>query len=190
MTVFGYARVSTLGQTLEAQIAQLAEAGCASIVREKASGANLARPQLRRLCRRLKTGDVIVVTRIDRFARSARDLLNLVSTVRDQGAAFRSLAESWDTSTPVGQLMLTVLAGIAEYEREIIRARTLEGRHLAKMKGVRFGRPPKLNPGQRDLALKRAEAGESQLVIASSLGVSYSTISRIVSRESRLLGAG
>jgi DNA invertase Pin-like site-specific DNA recombinase len=179
MTTFGYARVSTVGQTLEVQNTQLTLAGCSQIVCEKASGANTKRVQLEALLDLISPGDVLVVTRLDRFARSARDLLNLVFAVRDKGAIFKSIAESWDTSTPVGKLMLTVLAGIAEYEREIIWARTMEGRSLARTKGVRFGRPPKLNSQERLCAIARRQAGEAHHLIAASYSVSVSTISRL-----------
>lgn len=124
----GYARVSTDGQTLAAQDAQLHAAGCVKVYSEKVSGAQTDRVELTKLLRRLDTGDVLIVTRLDRLARSTRDLLNILDTVAKAGAGFRSLADAWaDTTTPHGRLMLTVLGGLAEFERELIRARTGEG---------------------------------------------------------------
>lgn len=180
MTVYGYARVSTNGQTLAAQDAQLAAAGCAKIYAEKVSGARSDRAELAKLLRRLKDGDVVIVTRLDRLARSTRDLLNILDTVSKAGAGFKSLGDSWaDTTTPHGRLMLTILGGLAEFERELIVARTSEGRVRAKARGVHMGRPHSMTPHQRQEALARREAGETLMDIARSYGVSHSTISRL-----------
>ena len=139
MTAFGYARVSTDGQTLDAQVAELSAAGAAKVYREKVSGALSSRVQLSRALAALGEGDVLLVTRLDRLARSTRDLLNTLAAIAEKGAGFRSLRDTWaDTTTPHGRLMLTVLAGLAEFERELIRARTGEGRKRAKARGVRF----------------------------------------------------
>jgi DNA invertase Pin-like site-specific DNA recombinase len=120
------------------------------------------------------------VTRLDRLARSTRDLLNVLATVSERGASFRSIADAWeDTTTPHGRLMLTVLGGLAEFERELIRARTDEGRKRAQARGVRFGRRPKLTPHQIQEALARREAGEAVTEIGRSYNVSHSTISRL-----------
>jgi DNA invertase Pin-like site-specific DNA recombinase len=141
---YGYARVSTDGQTLDAQIARLKAAGAEKIFREKVSGARADRPELARLMRTLTSGDVVLVTRLDRLARSTRDLLNTLASISDKQTGFRSLNDTWaDTTTPHGRLMLTVLGGLAEFERELIRARTGEGRKRAQERGVRFGRPRK-----------------------------------------------
>src|SRR5688500_10435414 len=121
MTVYGYARVSTDGQTLDAQIAQLKAAGAERVFREKATGAHANRPELARLLRSLRDGDRVLVTRLDRLARSTRDLLNTLAGIADCKASFRSLGDAWaDTSTAHGRLMLTVLGGLAEFERELI----------------------------------------------------------------------
>jgi DNA invertase Pin-like site-specific DNA recombinase len=145
MTVYGYARVSTDGQTLAAQDAALRAAGCAKVYAEKASGAKADRAELRKVVGRLDEGDVLLVTRLDRLARSTRDLLNTLDEISKRGAGFRSLADAWaDTTTPHGRLMLTVLGGLAEFERELIKARTGEGRARAKAVGVHMGRPSKL----------------------------------------------
>jgi DNA invertase Pin-like site-specific DNA recombinase len=180
MPVYGYARVSTDGQTLDAQIAQLKAAGAEKVFREKVSGARAERPELARLLRKLAPGDRILVTRLDRLARSTRDLLNTLAAMGDKNAGFRSLNDAWaDTTTPHGRLMLTVLGGLAEFERELIRARTGEGRERAKARGVRLGRKPKLNSHQRREALKRREAGEPLAEIARTYDVHHSTISRL-----------
>jgi DNA invertase Pin-like site-specific DNA recombinase len=154
MAIYGYARVSTDGQTLAAQHTALHAAGCAKVFAEKISGAITDRPELAKVLAQLGAGDVLVVTRLDRLARSTRDLLNILDTVARAGAGFKSLADTWaDTTTPHGRLMLTVLGGLAEFERELIRARTGEGRKRAQASGVRFGRPPKLTDEQRTEAL-------------------------------------
>lgn len=178
--IYGYARVSTDGQSVGAQVRQLAGAGCGKVFRETASGAQADRAQLRRALNQLEAGDVLMVTRLDRLARSTRDLLNALATIADKKAGFRSLGDAWaDTTTAHGRLMLTVLGGLAEFERELIRARTGEGRARAKAGGVRMGRPPKLTPHQAREALRRCEAGEASREIARSYNVSHSTISRL-----------
>src|SRR5215467_14987556 len=142
MAIYGYARVSTRDQTLASQDAQLRAAGCTKIYAEKVSGAWSDRPQLAKLLKRLDQGDVLIVTRLDRLARSTRDLLNVLDAVGKAGVGFKSLSDAWaDTTTMHGRLMLTVLAGLAEFERELILARTSDGRARAKARGVRFGRP-------------------------------------------------
>ncbi len=180
MTIYGYARVSTEGQTLTAQEAALREAGAVKVFAEKVSGAALGRKALAKAQAALGPGDVLLVTRLDRLARSTRDLLNILDAIGKAGAGFRSLADAWaDTTTPHGRLMLTVLGGLAEFERELIRARTGEGRIRAKARGVHMGRPAKLNPHQQAEALARREAGEALTDIARTFGVSHTTISRL-----------
>ena len=160
MTIYGYARVSTNGQVLAGQEAELMAAGCGKIYRERVSGAKTDRAELGKLLKRLDVGDVLIVTRLDRLARSTRDLLNVLATVGERKAGFRSLKDTWaDTTTPHGRLMLTVLGGLAEFERELIRARTGEGRKRAQERGVRFGRPalsPTINARKRFSASHRA----------------------------------
>jgi DNA invertase Pin-like site-specific DNA recombinase len=180
MTTYGYARVSTAGQTLASQDSQLHAAGCAKVYAEKVSGAKSDRPELAKVLRRLGAGDVLVVTRLDRLARSTRDLLNILDTIGKAGAGFKSLGDAWaDTTTPHGRLMLTVLGGLAEFERELILARTGDGRTRAKARGVRFGRPPSLTAHQRAEALQRLAEGIAQADLARTYGVSQATISRL-----------
>jgi DNA invertase Pin-like site-specific DNA recombinase len=180
MNCYGYARVSTREQDLTGQVAELLAAGCVKVFKEKASGARGDRAELAKVVKRLELGDVLLVTRLDRLARSTRDLLNVLASVTERGAGFRSLKDSWcDTTTPHGRLMLTVLGGLAEFERELIKARTGEGRERAKAKGVRFGRPLKLSPHQRREALERLNAGDSVVDVANTYGVDRATLYRL-----------
>jgi len=178
--ILGYVRVSTDGQSLDAQVRQLGGAGCEKIYQEKASGARSDRAQFRRVIDQLAAGDVLMVTRLDRLARSTRDLLNTLAAIAGKKAGFRSLGDTWaDTTTAHGRLMLTVLGGLAEFERELIRARTGEGRARAVARGVKMGRKPKLTAHQRREAIKRRDQGEPVREIGRSYNVSHSTISRL-----------
>ena len=145
------------------------------------SGARTDRAQLAKAIAALGTGDQLVVTRLDRLARSTRDLLNVVlDAVAKARATFRSLIDTWaNTDTPHGRLMLTVLGGLAEFERELIRARTSEGRKRAQARGIRFGRKRKLTVHQQQEAPSRRANGEALVDIARSYAVSHSTISRL-----------
>ena len=179
--IWGYARVSTDGQSVDAQVKQLRAAGADKIFRETASGAKADRAQLRRALDQLAAGDVLMVTRLDRLARSTRDLLNTLATIAEHGAGFRSLGDAWaDTTTAHGRLMLTVLGGLAEFERDLIRTRTSEGRARAVANGVKLGRKPRLTPHQQREARKRIKADKESLgEIARSYNVSRWTISRL-----------
>jgi DNA invertase Pin-like site-specific DNA recombinase len=177
----GYARVSTDGQSVDAQVRQLRAAGAEKVYRETASGAKTDRAQLRRVLDQLDAGDLLMVTRLDRLARSTRDLLNILATIADKKAGFRSLGDTWaNTTTAHGRLMLTVLGGLAEFERDLIRTRTGEGRARAVANGVKLGRKPTLTPHQRREAIKRVNAEKETLgEIARSYNVSRWTISRL-----------
>jgi len=180
MAIFGYARVSTQGQDLTAQIHALKAAGAATIYREKISGVRADRPQLAKLMKALKPGDVVAVTKLDRLGRSTRELLELIERIGKAGAAFRSLGDPlWDTSSSQGRLLSTLLAAIADFERDLIRERTGEGRKRAMAEGVKFGRKRKLSDYQRAEAVKRRNAGETLATIAKSYGVDISMISRL-----------
>ena len=181
--IVGYARLSTDSQTLDAQHAALTAAGAEKVFAEKVSGAVTDRRALAKAVGVLGPSDVLLVTKLDRLARSTRDLLNTLAAIGDRGAGFKSLGDPWaDTTTPHGKLMITVLGGLAEFERHLILARTGEGRQRAQARGVRFGRKRKLNKHQREEALARREAGEALAEIGRSYNVSHSTISLIVSR--------
>lgn len=180
--IIGYSRVSTDGQTLDAQTEALKTAGAEKIFQEKESGAKADRKQLAKAIDALNPGDVLLVTRLDRLARSTRDMWNLLDAITQRGASFRSLADTWaDTTTPQGRLLLSLLASLAEYERELIRARTSEGRKRAVADGVRMGRAPKLTPYQKREIAQRKANGETLQAIARSYGVNKSTISRVKS---------
>lgn len=179
--LIGYARVSTDDQTLEHQRATLADVGCKKIYEEKNSGAKRNRLQLQDMIANLRDTDVVVVTRLDRLARSTRDLLDIAEQLNKVGAGLRSLAEPWaDTTSPAGRMVLTVFGGIAEFERTLIHQRTSVGRLMAKEKGVRFGRPPALNIEQIALGQKLLDEGSTPREVAKALKVHPSTIYRVL----------
>jgi DNA invertase Pin-like site-specific DNA recombinase len=180
--LIGYARVSTVGQTLDSQLEQLRAAGCANknIYREKVTGARADRRELLRMLVHLAPGDVVTVTRIDRLARSTFDLFEIVKRIVDAKAQFRSLAEPWaDTGTSTGRLMIAVLGGLADVERDLIRTRTAEGRSRAKARGQHMGRPPKLTPQQQKEARRRRAEGATLEELAQTYNVGRATISRL-----------
>jgi DNA invertase Pin-like site-specific DNA recombinase len=177
---YGYARVSTYGQNLEAQLDELDKAGCGKIFREKASGAQVSRPELQKMLRALSADDVVTVTRIDRLARSTFDLFAIVKRIVDAGAQFKSLAEPWaDTATSNGRLMIAILGGLADVERDLIRTRTAEGRTRAKARGQHMGHPFALTPQQQDEARQRRAEGATLKELARSYNVGMATISRL-----------
>src|SRR5215472_8781166 len=172
---FGYARVSTYGQTLDAQLEQLRAERCGRIYREKVTGARADRRQLLKMLKHLAPGDVVTVTRIDRLARSRFDLFAIVKQIVDAKAQFRSLAEPWaDTGTSTGRLMIAVLGGLADVERDLIRTRTAEGRSRAKKNRQHMGRPPKLTAAQQDEARRPLAEGATLVELARSYRVGKS----------------
>jgi DNA invertase Pin-like site-specific DNA recombinase len=181
--LLGYARVSTDAQSLEAQMAALKAAGCERVYSEKKSGADSSRQALAKLLKEAGAGDVLVVTRLDRLARSTRDLLNVLDQLGKADVGFKSLRETAiDTTSASGRLTISILAAIAEFERELITARMGEGRRRAVAKGVKFGPKFKLNHFQRQEAMARLDAGESQTEVARTYGVDRATISRLQRR--------
>ena len=177
--LLGYARVSTDDQDLALQRRALREAGCRRTYAEKVSGARRDRPELERLLDQVREEDVVVVTRLDRLARSTRDLLDIAERLRDVDAGLRSLAEPWaDTTSPAGRMVLTVFAGIAEFERALILSRTSAGREAAKQRGVRFGRPPSLTPDQVALGRRLVDEGTSVRAAARVLRCHHATLYR------------
>lgn len=173
--ILGYARVSTDDQSLDA----LTAAGAGKIFADRIGGSKRARPELDRMLDQLRLGDVIVVTKYDRLARSLRDLLDIVETIKERGGGFRSLAEDIDTTTPAGRLVFHVFASIAQFERERISERTREGLEAAKKRGRVGGRPPALSAAQRDEVRRmRDEEGRRLTEIAQLFRVSVKTVRR------------
>ena len=180
----GYARVSTLDQNLDLQLQALKKAGCQKIFREKVSGASRQRPEFQRMLDQLRKRDTIVVWKLDRLARSTRDLLETMETIREAGARFQSLSEPWaNTTTHAGKMIMTVFAGIAEFERDLIRERTAAGRAAAKSRGMRFGRPRKLNPEQEQLARRLISEGKPVSEVAKVFNVHTATIYRLSTNQ-------
>jgi len=185
MPIYGYARVSTCGQELDLQLAELRAVGCTRIFCEKETGARDDRRELRRLLRALKPGDVVIVSALDRLTRGGPyKTLSILHDMTSRGAAYRSLAEPWaDTTHELGEVLAALVGYIARKTREDIIRRTTAGRERARANGVKFGRKPKLSPSEQQQALERRAAGESQSAVASSFKVSCSTISRLEQRD-------
>jgi DNA invertase Pin-like site-specific DNA recombinase len=180
MTKIGYARVSSNTQDYAAQVEALKAAGCEKIFSEKQSGKSTdGRPEFKRLMKAILPGDVVVVTKLDRLARSSRDLHNILHELQEQSCSFLSLGEAWcDTTTDVGRLLLTMMGGVAEFERGIIRKRCEEGIQRAKRKGTRFGRPDALDDGQKRVIADRYANGATMLELATEYEVGIGTIHR------------
>ncbi len=177
--IIGYARVSTDDQNLDAQTDALTAVGAGKIFAEKISGAKRGRPELDRMLDQLRDGDVVTVTKYDRLARSLKDLLEIVDTIGERGAGFRSLAEDIDTTTPAGRLVFHVFASIAQFERERISERTKEGLASARKRGRVGGRPPALSTVQKD-EVRRMRDDEQRSIseIARLFKVSERTVRR------------
>ena len=181
----GYARVSTDDQTLDLQRERLRQADCIKLFEEKASGAKRNRPELQQLLREVRKNDVLVVTRLDRLARSTTELLRISEALIDKKAGLQSLDEPWaDTTSPAGRMVLTIFGGIAEFERALIRQRTDDGRKAAKKRGVKFGRPLKLRPDQKEIALRLLDEGKSVSEVARTFNVHPATIYRYIEAPS------
>jgi DNA invertase Pin-like site-specific DNA recombinase len=186
----GYARVSSNTQDYAAQVEALKVAGCERIYSEKSSGKSTnGRREFEKLMRALMPGDIVVVTRLDRLARSSRDLHNILHDLQEGGCGFVSLGETWcDTTTDVGRLVMTIMGGIAEFERSLIRKRCEEGIARAKGKGTKFGRPSVLDAGQRKRIAERYAAGETMVALAREYECGEATIWRAL-RPSEALSA-
>jgi DNA invertase Pin-like site-specific DNA recombinase len=170
-----------MDQSLDVQLEQLRKAGAYKVFQEKQSGAKADnRKELAKALKALGEGDCLVVTRLDRLARSTLDLLQILDSISRKGATFKSIADAWaDTSTPHGRLLVTVLGGIAEFERSLIKERTAEGIKRAKANGVHLGRPRKLNAYQVGQVRKMQREGLSNSEIGKLLGVSHQTVGRL-----------
>lgn len=180
----GYARVSTSEQNLDSQMQSLERAGCAAVFKEKISGAKKDRPELTKLLEQLRPGDCLIVCKLDRLARSTHHLLGIIETLRQKNCTFRSLGEPWaDTTSHAGKMIMTVFAGIAEFERDLIRERTGTGRKLAMQRGVRFGRPNKLSKEQQQLAIELIQTDKTVSEVAEAFNVDRSTIYRLQEKQ-------
>jgi DNA invertase Pin-like site-specific DNA recombinase len=177
---YGYARVSSKAQDHAAQVEALKAAGCERIFSEKASGKSTdGRPEFKKLLKALVPGDVVVVTKLDRLARSSRDLHNILHELEALSCGFVSLGEAWcDTTTDVGRLMLTIMGGVAEFERGLIRKRCEEGIERAKRKGTKFGRPSALDDSEKRMMAERYAKGETMEQLAKDYGVGIGSIWR------------
>lgn len=181
MTIYGYARVSTDGQTLEVQIDQLTAAGASKVFREKQSGAKTDRAELSKLINTMDEGDILLVTKLDRLARSLRDIVNVLHTItQEKNAHFKVTTNpAMDTTSIYGKALIGMLGSFAELERDLIVQRTSEGRVRAKANGVKFGRKLILTSHQRQQALELREQGKTQKEIGKLLNVSHQTIGRL-----------
>ncbi|SDQ51491.1 recombinase family protein [Quadrisphaera sp. DSM 44207] len=183
--LLGYARASTAEQNLDLQTDELAAAGCWRTWSECASGSLQHRPALEQVLEALRPGDTLVVWRLDRLGRSLRHLIEVVTELEARGVGFRSLRESIDTTTPGGRLVFHLFGALAQFEREVIRDRTLAGLAAARARGRTGGRPAKLTGAQRAVARRLYEEREHTVAeIGALLGVSRSTVYRSLGRDS------
>lgn len=181
----GYARVSTQDQNLNIQLQELEKEGCKKIFQEKISGVHSKRIELEKMMEQLREGDQVIIWKLDRLARSTKELLNICDKINHAGASFQSLSESWaDTSSPGGKMILTIFAGIAEFERELIIERTSAGRKLAMKNGIEFGRPKKFNSEQKEAVKTLINNGTSVKLVADTFKVHPATIYRILQSTS------
>jgi DNA invertase Pin-like site-specific DNA recombinase len=182
--LIGYARVSTGEQDTASQSAALKAAGCEVIFREKASGGRWDRPELHKLLGELRKGDVLLVWKLDRLSRSLRDVLTIMERVQEKKAGFRSLTEAVDTTTPAGRMMMQMVGAFAEFERAMLKERTLAGLDAARKEGRIGGRPPKLKAKQRLEIVRLVTRGKKTAADAARLfGVHPATVSRLLRKK-------
>ena len=182
--LIGYARVSTQDQDTAAQVSALKTAGCEEIYREKASGGRWDRSKLQEILSHLRKGDVVVVWKLDRVSRSLRDVLTLIERIHERKAGFRSLTEAIDTTTPAGRMMMQMVGSFAEFERAMLKERTLAGVAAARKEGQVGGRPPKLKPRQRKEIVRLVKRGQKTAADAARrFGVHPATVSRLLRRD-------
>lgn len=188
MAILGYARVSTIEQTLDLQRDALQAAGACTIYEDKASGKTTDRPELAHCLKALREGDTLVVWRLDRLGRNLQDLIHIVNDLEARGVKFRSLKESVDTGGPAGKLVFHLFASLAEFERELVRERTLAGLEAARARGRKGGRPHALDPKQRKAALVMMRNRDMSIAeISRHFGVSRSTLYNIQSASREVL---
>lgn len=185
--LIGYARVSTEEQCLDRQIDALNEYGCENVLTEKMSGGKMDRPILQTMLEMLGKGDVVVVAELTRLSRSTKDLFEIVERIGNKGASIKSLKESWlDTSTPQGQLMFTFIAGISQFERDIIRQRTIEGLRSARARGRKGGRPKTASAKVKQAIVMYESKRYSLAEIKEQTGVSHTTLYRYIKKVSAI----
>jgi len=178
--LIGYARVSTTGQNLDVQKQKLEQAGCKKIYQEKRTGFDRRRPQLEKMLKEIAQGDTLIISSLDRLARSTHDLFSITKALEQNGAQFKSIREPWaDTTSSMGKFLLTVFAGLSELERNLINDRTAEGRILAQKRGVKFGRKHKLTPHQQQQVKNMLKEGQSMRSVSRHFNVGVATIDRI-----------
>ena len=183
MPTVGYARVSSTGQDLAVQLERLEAAGCAKVFREKKSGVDAGRPELKRCLEYLREGDTLLVTKIDRLARSTSDLYRIIATLADKGVAFKVTDDpTIDTTSRTGKLIMGILALIAEFENDIRRERQMDGIKKAKERGVRFGRKLELVPEKVKQIRKLRAAGSTVPDIMRQIGLSKASVYRALGR--------
>lgn len=175
----GYARVSTKDQDYEAQVNALKGAGVDRVFEEKASGARFDRPELQRMMEHCRSGDVLVVWKLDRLSRSLRDLLTILDQLEEKGVGFISLTESIDTTSAAGRMLMQMIGAFAEFERQMIRERTRAGLDRAKTNGTKLGRPRKMTKSQKEKAIELLKMGDSSAEVARTFNVHPSTICRL-----------
>ena len=175
---YGYARISTIDQNADMQLKALQRAGCKKIFKDELSGATTKRPSLLRCIKTLQDGDTLIVWKLDRLARSLRDLVSMIEDFEKRGIHFRSLTEEINTTTPGGKLIFHIFAALAEFERGLIIERTREGMKAARARGVRSGPKPKLSPQQIDHARKLIDQGKRREEVADLFKVGRTTLYR------------
>lgn len=182
--IIGYARVSTQDQNLDAQLEALKAAGCERIFSEKISGKSSERRELKKLQAQLRPDDIIIVTKLDRLARSLADLVSIMAELNEQGVGFKSLGESIDLCTPAGRMQMGLFAIVAEFERELIVQRTMDGLKHARSRGRVGGRRPALNELQRNELIERVQRGDLSIPkVGQIYGVSRATVNRIMKQH-------
>jgi DNA invertase Pin-like site-specific DNA recombinase len=185
MAEIGYARVSTLEQNLDLQRDELSRAGVETIYEDQASGKNADRPELVHCLKALRQGDTLTVWRLDRLGRNLQDLIRIVTDLEARGVTFKSLKEAIDTRGPAGKLVFHLFAALAQFERELVRERTLAGLKAARSRGRKGGRPPRLTPNKERAAVAMMRSGELTVAeICSQFNISRSTLYNLSSRPS------
>lgn len=180
--LIGYARVSSIGQSYESQVETLAAQGCVKIFREKMSGADDSRPELKRCLEQLGPGDTLIVTKLDRVARSLTHLLRIVEELKGRHIGFRCVYDAIDTTTPMGIFFLQIMGSVAELERSMIAERTARGREVARKKGIRMGRKSRFTDADgREMYMMR-KSGATYAEIGGAFNCRHTTVSRLLAR--------